>query len=232
MKNTAIIILTLILGIGCSNKKDCHNRYDFINCTDTIPIMDIDIKRDADSIRNDLSKLYGYDLCEECGWGNFKMPFKIQNKQGFLKIMIDYDFENCENCPNARREGNYFSIMFNQRDKLLVEGKQIEKDSLKHHIFRYLSNAGKDNMTPKDFSRVNFRIYWKPICRREMLDSILTIIYQTHLEFVVIELNKSKIDFCSINKTQLDSLKKIYPLRIEFVLNKIRIEDDILEIKQ
>ena len=229
MKHTAIIILILIGGIGCSNKNDCNNRFDFINCLDTIPVMDIDIKRNADSIRNDLSELYGYDLCEECGWVNFKMPFKIQNKSGFLKAMIDYDYEICDNCPIAMRERNYFSIMFNQHDKLLVEGRPIEIDSLNPQVIKYLSKVGKADIAPEDFTRVNYRIYWKPICNRETLDSILTIVYQTHLEFVEMELKTKNIDFCSLNSIQLDSLKLKYPLRIEFDLEKVRIEDFDIE---
>jgi len=231
MKHTAIILLTLILGIGCSNKNECQNRYDFINCKDTIPVINIDIKRDADSIRKDLSKLYGYDLCEECGWVNFKIPFTIQNKQGFLEVMIDYDYEICENCPITMREGNHFSIMFNQRDELLVEGRPIEMDSLRPQIIRYLSNVGKDDMAPENFSRVIFRVSWKPNCKREMLDMVLTIIYQSHLEFVEAELKVNKIDFCMIDKKQLDSLKRKYPLRIWVELDKIRIEDDLLLIE-
>ncbi|MCB9261224.1 MAG: hypothetical protein H6607_02455 [Flavobacteriales bacterium] len=223
MKHTAIIILILIVGIGCFNKKDRNNRFDFINCSDTIPEMDIDIKRNADSIRNDLSELYGYDLCEECGWVNFKMPFKIQNKSGFLKVMIDYDYEICDNCPIAMRERNYFSIMFNQHDKLLVAGRPIEKDSLKPQIIKYLSKVGKDDLAPEDLNGLNYLIYWKPDCNREMLDSILTIVYQSHLEFVENELKTKNIDFCSLNRMQLDSLKLKYPLRIEFDLEKAGI---------
>ncbi len=229
MKHTTIIILILIVGIGCSNKNDCTNRFDFINCLDTIPVMDIAIKSNADSIRNDLSALYGYNLCEECGWVYFKMPFKIQNKSGFLKVMIDYDYELCDNCPIAMRKRSYFSIMFNQHDKLLVEESPIEKDSLKPQIMRYLSEVGKADIAPKDFTSVNYRIFWTPSCNREMLDSILKIVYLAHLEFVETELKAKNIDFCSLNGIQLDSLKLKYPLRIEFDLDKVRIEDFDIE---
>lgn len=229
MKHISVVILISIIGFGCSNKNDCINRFDFINCSDTIPVMDIDIKRDADSIRNELSKLYGYDLCEECGWINFKMPFRIQDRNGFLKVMIDYNYEKCDNCPIEIRDRNYFSIIFNQDDKILVEGRPREKDSLKSQIINFLSKVGKDDSVPEDFTRVNYRILWKPICNRVMLDTILTIVYKTHLEFVETELKTKNIDFCALKNIELDSLKLKYPLRIEFDLEKLRIEGFDLE---
>ena len=52
--------------------------------------MNLDIKKHSDSIRQEMCDLYGFDLCERCAWVEFKMPFKIENNDGYLKVLADF----------------------------------------------------------------------------------------------------------------------------------------------
>lgn len=168
-----------------------------------------------------MNKLYNSDLCKNCSLVDFRLPFTIDNQKGYLKIMTDFDFSVCENCPIPIRRRNNFSIMINSRNQLSAGGKLIPLDSLQSEINRYLSTVGIDKMGPENFGQVNFRMFWDQSSSIEFLDSVLISLYSSHLSFVLAELEKEGIDFCKLEKTTIKQLKEKYPLRIEFDLGKI-----------
>jgi hypothetical protein len=222
MRKIALYILTLSLLTSCFEKDDCLNRFEFISCNnDSIPILNLDITKHPDTIRNEMNKLYGFDLCEKCSWVDFRLPFTIEGQKGYLKVMVDFDSPVCENCPIPMRLRHYFSIMINQRNQLLVEGELIEIDSLQSKIQKYLAKVGVDEMSPKNFGQVNFSIFWNQDSNTEFLNSVLTTLYVSHLSFVESELKNDGIDFCKMERENLEKLKEKYPLRIEFDLGKI-----------
>lgn len=59
MRKTLFYILSVLLLVSCSVKDDCKNRFDFISSDASIPIIDLDITKHSDSIRKELSDLYG-----------------------------------------------------------------------------------------------------------------------------------------------------------------------------
>src|SRR5690554_9822 len=222
MRKIALYILTLSLLTSCSEKDDCLNRFEFISCNnDSIPILNLDITKNPDTIRNEMNRLYGFDLCEKCSLVDFRLPFTIEGQKGYLKVMADFDSPVCENCPIPMRLRHYFSIMINKRNQLLVEGELVEIDSLQSKIQKYLVKVGVDEMSPKNFGQVNFSIFWNQDSNTEFLNSVFTKLYVSHLSFVESELKKDGIDFCKMERENLEKLKKKHPLRIEFDLGKI-----------
>lgn len=218
----ALYIVTLALLTSCSVKNDCNNQFEFVSCNiDSIPILNLDITKHPDTIRKEMNKLYNSDLCKNCSLVDFRLPFTIDNQKGYLKIMTDFDFPVCENCPIPIRRRNNFSIMINSRNQLSAGGKLIPLDSLQSEINRYLSTVGIDKMGPENFGQVNFRMFWDQSSSIEFLDSVLISLYSSHLSFVLAELEKEGIDFCKLEKTTIKQLKEKYPLRIEFDLGKI-----------
>jgi hypothetical protein len=115
---------------------------------------------------------------------------------------------------------HYFSIMINQENQLLVESELIELDSLQTKIENYFAKVGVDEMAPKNFRELNFKIFWNQDSNTEFLNSVLTKLYVSHLSFVKSELKNDGIDFCKIESNNLEKLKVKYPLRIEFDLGK------------
>jgi hypothetical protein len=182
--------------------------------------LKFDIKKHPDTIRNELNKLYGFELCKKCSWADFRLPFTIEGQKGYLKIMADFDSPVCENCPIPMRLRHYFSIMINQENQLLVESELIELDSLQTKIENYFAKVGVDEMAPKNFRELNFKIFWNQDSNTEFLNSVLTKLYVSHLSFVKSELKNDGIDFCKIESNNLEKLKVKYPLRIEFDLGK------------
>ncbi|WP_062056572.1 hypothetical protein [Aquimarina longa] len=234
-----IIILSLILFIGHLNKNSfinrsdsitkadtinplkCNNKFYFISSTDTIPILNLDIKTPYYLARNDISNLYyNEDLCELCSQVEFKIPFNIENENGFLKIMTDFDTPYCGKCPIPMRLRHYYHIEINNKNQLFVEDQLRNVNSLQLDIEKYLLGIGENKMGPKSFDQVNYLIYWGKGTNKMFLDSILTKIYNAHLNSVEIKIRESNKDFCLLSKKELLDLKNDYPLRIEFDLGK------------
>ena len=221
MRKIALYMLTLSSLLSCSKSEVCLNEFKFSSCqTETIPILHLDITKHPDTIRNDMHKLYGFNLCEKCSWVDFRLPFTIAGQNGYLKVMADFDAPVCKNCPIPMRLRHYFSIQINQRNQLFVEGKLIEIDSLPSKIQKYLAKVGVDEMAPENLAQVNFKILWDQKTTPKFLNSVLSTLSVSHLAFVTSALEKDGIDLCTMDSTNLEKLKGKYPLRIEFDLGK------------
>ncbi|MDY8134463.1 hypothetical protein [Aquimarina sp. 2201CG5-10] len=226
MKYT-ISFIFLILFIGCSNNNNnnsnntCSNRFDFIASTDTIPVLKFDVKTPYYLARKDISDLYyNDDLCKHCSRIEFKIPFDIENKDGTLKVMTDYDYPYCQECPIPNRFREYYRINIYTKNRLYVEDKTISLDSLPSNIETYLQSIGKNKIAPESFSKVNYLIDWQQGVNQKFLDTILKKITKAHLKNVERLVNESNRDFCSLDKEELMKLKRKYPLQIEFDLGK------------
>ena len=230
MKYTiSLIILTLL--IGCSNNNNnnnnnnknnnCDNRFDFISVKDTIPILNFDIKTPYYLTRNDISNLYyNGDLCEHCAQVEFKIPFDIENKNGFLKIMADFDTPYCQECPIPNKFREYYHINMDKENQILIEYQISSIDSLQSNIEKYLKEIDENEIRSKPYSRVNYLIRWHQGANQIFLDTILTKIYKAHLNSIEKKVRKSGRDFCLLSKKELIDLKRKYPMRIEFDLGK------------
>lgn len=208
--------------ISCSINDDCNNRYAFSNCDLDIPIVQFDYFDHFDSVRQDIRNQFKYDLCEKCSWIDFKIPFGFEDKKGYLKVMADFDYPICENCPVPIRLRYYYSIMINRNNQLLVNGRPMKIDSLKNSIVTYYDNVGNpEGYFPEKYSQVNFRFFWDTETEKTSIDKILTEISNAHLTFVEHKVADNGLEFCKLTREELDNLKNKYPLRIEFDLGKI-----------
>ena len=221
MKTPLLFISIILLLTSCSPNNNCKNRFDFISNNDSIPILNLVFTKSAETIREEMNELYGFDLCDKCTWADFRMPFTIECQKGSLKVMVDFDSPICGNCPIPVRKRHYFSIMINQRNQLLVEGELVEMDSLQSKVEKYLATVGHNEMTPETFKQVNFRLFWNQDSNIDYLHDVLMVLYKSHLTFVESKLEEDGIDFCTLEKTKITELKEQYPLRIEFDLGKV-----------
>ncbi|WP_303917885.1 hypothetical protein [Draconibacterium sediminis] len=153
------------------------------------------------------------------------MPFNIENKPGFLKIMVDYDYPMCKNCPVPIRLRYYYSILIAHHKQILVNGDPIHIDSLYASIKTYLSNVGNENgYFPEDFNQVNFKLIWNADTQKVLIESVLNQIYKAQLDFVENKIsNNSGLNFCKLSDKEIGELKEKYPLRIEFDLGMFRL---------
>jgi len=64
-------------------------------------------------------------------------------------------------------------------------------------------------------------MFWNEDSDIDFINSVLTTLYSSHLEFVESEIQKDELDFCKMKRINIEKLKEQYPLRIEFDLGKI-----------
>ena len=217
------ILFTTFLS-GCSVKDQCNNRFDFISTNDSIPILNLDFSSSPDSsVFEKLNNFYEIDLCERCSWVEFKTPFEIEGKKGYLKLLADFDYPYCSNCPIPIRERHYFQILINLNNQILAESNLVQIDSLKTEILSYLDKVGNDDNFPTSYKRVNYFIKWDLNSDPKFVNEVFTTIYSAHLESVESKLFAEGIDFCSLNKKEIRLLKEKYPLRIEIYNGKSMI---------
>lgn len=228
---TFIVIVLLTVLTGCSLENECNNKFDFISTNDSIPELSLDISSPPDSFLEKMNNFYGFDLCEKCSWIEFKTPFKIEGKQGFLKLMADFDYPYCPNCQIAMRNRHYFDILINLNNQIAAEGHYVQIDSLQTEITKYLSKVGNDGFFLKSHKKVNYFIKWDLNSDPEFVNSVFTCIYSAHLDFVEAKLIEDGIDFCSLDQEAIKKLKDEYPLRIEIYNGKsIEMPEILTEI--
>lgn len=211
-----LLIIGLLLLTSCSQINECENRFDFISTNDSIPILNLDYSEARELTLERMHRLYGTDdLCKKCGWVEFKSPFEIEGKKGYVKLIVDFDHQYCRNCPIAMRERNYFQILINANNQIFAEGELVTVGSLATAIKEYLSKVGRNDNFPETFNRFNYIIQWDRSLDSKFIDSIFVSVFSSHTDFVERQVLERNIDFCSINNEELTKLKAQYPLKIQ-----------------
>ena len=216
-------ILTLLILTSCSSINDCDNRFYFSNCDLDIPIVQLDYAKNFDSTRCEIQNQFKDDLSEWCSWVEFKIPFEFDCKKGYLKVLADFDYPFGKNCPDPIRLRYYYTIIININSQLIVNGELMQYDSLKSSILNYFNNVGnKEGFYPEKYDQVNFLLYWDRKTKSSSIEKVLTEISNAHLLFVEQKVTMNGFKFCNLTIRELDSLKSMYPIRIELDLGKIR----------
>ena len=226
MKIIIFSVLGLIIFSSCSLTDNCENQLNFISTDEPIPIYELDYSDAPEKRLEKMNALYGIDLCEKCSLVNFKSPFTNEWGNGYFKLIVDFDYPRCsEKCPIKMRVRNYFSIVINSRNELLVEERPISNDSLKKEIISYLYKVGSEIEYPDDYKDVIYSLEWDISTDSKFIDSVISDILFTHTDFVVNKLSRNDIDFCSLNKKELKKIKDTYPIKIQISngLKKITI---------
>jgi len=222
MKHSAIIILISIILTNCSINNDCNNRFNLISSNDNIPVLQLDISKHPDSIRNDLNELYGFDLCNKDSLIEFKIPFIIEGQSGYLKVMTDFGYPYCKHGSVSMQSRSIFIIMINQYNMILADGKPSNLDLLNSQLKEYILNIGKGKSDSETIKQLKYNIIWDQKSNIDSLNSIFTILYKSNLYYVERELEKIGIDLCNLSNTEIFKLKEKYPLKIEFDLGRLK----------
>lgn len=228
----SIAILTMTLFSSCLPEHECNNRFNFISSNDSLAILKLNYALPADSQIVKLKQLYEDDLCNRCSWVDFKTPFEIQGDRGFLKFSVDFDYPYCTNCPMTIRYREYFQILINTSNQLLVEGEPISLDSLDEKIYNYLSNFYPAELPSEHYKNVNYSVQWNLATDSNLIKSVFSHIYTSQLEFIETKLKEKGRDFCSLQPIALQKLKEEFPFRIElFSSLKIQVPKAINSIR-
>ncbi|MFC0877146.1 hypothetical protein ACE01N_11150 [Saccharicrinis sp. FJH2] len=220
MKKILFYMFVLILLTSCIGENKCVKHLDLIGYRVAERSFAIDYTKNSETIRKEISEAYGSDLCEICTRVLIKVPFVFNEENGYLGVLVDYGFPVCKDCPVSFRSRYYFDIIINQQNQLLAEKEPCSLDSLSYQIEHYLNSVGNDPNVPEIYSEVNYKLIWSNISDSSIIDKVLNIITKTHADYIEGLMLQEGISLCDINSQMLDSLKKVYPLNIEFDLGK------------
>ena len=214
---------------NCSDKNHCNNKIDLINNNDSIPILNLDISKSSDKIRQELNELFSTELCGKCSLIDFKIPLNVENKNIYLKVMTDFDSPICENCPIPMRLREYYSIIINDSNQLLVEDENTEIKNLESKIDLFLSKIGDDELTPKSIKKLIFKIDWTKKTNTGFLNKVLNILLESYTNYIKEKTVIRGKDFCLLENKEILELQENFPLRIEFDLGKQRKYSEIIK---
>lgn len=217
-RNTAALSLfiCLLLLIGCSEKKVCNNRTDFVFSVDTFPIVNINISKDSDSIRKYLNTVLGYDLCQKCDMHYFKTLLQFEGKTDYINIAVDYMPGVCK-CPIVCGIRNTFSILINNNNQLLAENDWLDIDS----FYKKVKLNNRSIRSNDDVKRLHYTMQWDTETDSLAVNKILEVITKGYRDFIEEECKSKGIQFCTLNAKELNALKKQYQLIIEFDLGRL-----------
>jgi hypothetical protein len=211
-----VLVLCLIIFFNCEEGTVCNNRFDYLTEVKNIPILKLHEVNTATSFLEQLESFYKEDLCNRCEEVEFKIPFKIEDKKGYLKMIADYNYPYCSNCGIAMLSRSYFQIATNVNNQISIPGKVVNEDSLKYEIYTYLSKVGVNEDYPDSIKEVNY-VLLLDSKNIKLLNSIITSICKAHLNYVEFKVNESGVNFCKLSKASILQLKDAYPLRILFL---------------
>jgi len=214
---------------NCSDKNHCNNEIDLINNNDSIPILNLDISKSSEKIRQELNELFSNKLCGKCSLIDFKIPLNVDGKNIYLKVMTDFDSPICENCPIPMRLRKYYSIIINDSNQLLVEDENIEIKNLESNIDLFLSKIGNDELTPESIKKLIFKIDWTKKTNPDFLNKVLNILLKSYTNYIKEKAMIREKDFCLLENKEISQLQENFPLRIEFDLGKQKKYSEIIK---
>lgn len=209
------LFICLLLLFGCSEKKVCNNRTDFVFSDDTFPIVEIDISKDSDSIRKELNTVLGYDLCQKCDMHYFRTLLQFEGKTDYINIAVDYMQDVCQ-CPPKCGISYTFSIMLNNTNQLLAEYNWVDLDTFYTMVKKY----NKDQMDSGKRNEVHYTIIWDKKTDKRALSKVIEVLLKGYRNFIEEECKSKGIQFCTLNAKELKALKKQYQLIIEYDLGR------------
>jgi len=204
-------LISIISIVSCSKETDCSNRFDFVSSNDSIPIIELSVKHSADSICKEVLKLSGGEQSKDA-WIPFKIPFKIESKKGFLKVLADFSIPPLMDHHLSTTMLSSATILLNQHDQLLFHGRPIQLDSLEIRIEEYIL----DRWTQESYRNINIGLIWTPESTQTVLYDVLASIYKAHLNAIERELNDAGKDICTLDEKEFAVLKERYELNIQF----------------
>lgn len=227
LRNILFCLLALVL-FSCSNSNVCNNRITFLKGADEIPYLDFKHSGDFDSLRLKIEELNGFESCEVCDYIPFNITQTIYGKKINVTVFINNESPYCENCPVYSRERNEWCLDVNKDNRLLFEGEPIKNLTKAINDCLEKVETGHENY-PEHFEQVKYRFDWDKSISKDVFDSLLNVICVAHVEFVEKTINKQGQLFCEFDKKMVDSVRKEFPLKIEFDLGRRAAESEEIE---
>lgn len=219
--NKILLILTTLFLIQCNIKKEVSNELFFINCTEEIPLINLELDNDFENSRELIETTFGESLCERCSWVNFKVPFKYKSHNINLKLMSDFDTPYCKDCGIPMRYRFYYYISINKFNEIFAEDEIVNIETLQSTLIKFFMNIGENEaIAPEKFNQVNFLLEWEKKTPLIIINKTINQIITARLNFVKEQLRSNDIDFEKLDTIELKELDKKYPLRIELDLGK------------
>lgn len=211
--------LMLVLA-SCTEYEKTDNRYYFASCFEDIPVVRFNYSDAPDSIEETIKNSFDYNICRNGELSYFKIPFEIEGKPGFLKFQINNMFLDCDAYMGYCCFNCFIDIRMNASNRLLVEGHFVEKDSFRSEIDQYFDSFGASRYKyPRSYDQMIFNIKWDSATSHKSINQVFTDIYIAHLKYIENKIKKNGLVFSELSISQLDSLKREYPLKIEIDLD-------------
>jgi hypothetical protein len=221
MKIRLLTAASLILILAsCTEYEKTDNHYYFASCFEDIPVVRFDYSDDPDSIKEKIKNSFDYDICRNGDISFFKIPIEIDGKPGFLKFQISNMFLGCDAFTGYCCFNCFIDIRMNASNNLLIEGHYVQKDSFREEIMEYFDSIGASHYKyPRSYDQMIFNIKWDSATSHKSINQVFKDIYKAHLKYIENKVKKNGLVFSELSISQLDSLKREYPLKIEIDLD-------------
>jgi hypothetical protein len=203
--------LFLFLCLQCKpTAEKCNDKYQFINCSDSFPVIKFPLDQHSDSLYFKLKKLY--NDCDTLRDYHFRLPIEIDKQKGFINI-ITYLSNNHYIICGIKHE---LHILLNNQNQLLVGNSWSDFDSLKKILaLKFRGNEGTyQDSNLHQYLRISLK--WDNETNPKVIHNIIRTITETHYQFVEERLSKENEKFCALKKYNIEKIKENYPLRIVF----------------
>lgn len=191
----------------------CENQIELISKLKTIKHIDVDILEISGDCNSFLRE--NFDSLEYC-CSDIRYSVDWHFKEN-LSIPLALESEyRCQGCPIALRCFDYFSILINNSNQLLVEGDYCKMDSLQDEIEEfYLTKIGTKGHHSR-IEPVRFRLQWDTEASKDSLNLALTKLVNSYLLIMQdLSIQEFSQDLCNINSDQLSEIYKILPFKLE-----------------
>jgi hypothetical protein len=190
-------------------------QFNLIAANDSLPTIPIDFKETRESIRD---KIIPHFILDSCNYLYFKFPFDYKKETTYLNgkifircypIMLDH---SCE-----------FSIL-NWKQNLLINGSQrAELDSARYIVSKLFIQTQK-NCTSHSTNKTSIHVQFDNQTKNDSINYLINEVIEGYL--IAADSLSDKIHNKSIyelNKTELDSIKSLFPLILEFKSNIVSV---------
>lgn len=219
LKLTSYLILFFLFLSQCKPKiEKCNDKFNFIHCTDSIPVINFPLNQNHDTIYDKLKMLY--NNTDSFASYFFRLPFEIDNQKGHIKIHTKIGVRKSIICGLR----NNLTILINSQNQLLVKNAWSNLDTLKHILELNFKGKYSHDQDPTNHESLNIVLKWDKNASPKILQKIINTIVETHFKFVTENLLYENENFCSLKKYNITQLKEKFPLRIEFDLFQYELE--------
>ena len=197
-----------------SNEEDCVDQFSLIIASPNTPLLNFEVDWSKDSIQSVTQSLFNENLCEKCENAQVAIELFREGQNIKIPVQIEYSFECCQGCPIPIIDRDYYQILINGRDQLLVEGELTSTNSLDTIISNHWKKNADENL--------HFYLDWQPETSREVLDHALNSICTAYISEIERRNNKST---CEMKDQELNSIRESCPLTIQLATCKSAITD-------